>query len=184
MNNFFNKKKGFTVLFTGLSASGKSTLAEELQFHFEDIGISHITLLDGDVVRENLSKGLTFSKEDRIENIRRIAFVSSEIVKHGGVVICSAIAPFEESRIYFRKKVEQHGSFFEVHVSTPLNVCEKRDPKGLYAKARKGEIKNFTGIDDVYEEPKNPDVKIDTSVFGLEEAVQFLINQFNLIGSL
>lgn len=153
-------KEGVCIWFTGLSGSGKSTTAEHLTSVIQENG-RQVTLLDGDVVRTHLSRGLGFSKEDRDINIRRIGFVASEIVRHGGVVICSAISPYRATRNDVRNMVGRD-RFIEVFVDTPLEICEARDVKGLYAKARRGELEGFTGIDDPYEAPQDPEVTIDT----------------------
>ncbi len=153
-------KQGACIWFTGLSGSGKSTTAEVLVVMLLEHG-RQVTVLDGDVVRTHLSKGLGFSKEDRDINIRRIGFVASEIVRHGGVVICAAISPYRATRNDVRNMVGAE-NFVEVYVDTPIEVCEARDTKGLYAKARRGEITGFTGIDDPYEPPENPEVTLDT----------------------
>jgi sulfate adenylyltransferase len=153
-------KQGVCVWFTGLSGAGKSTIAEILTDLLQEYG-RHVTLLDGDVVRTHLSKGLGFSKEDRDINIRRIGFVASEIVRHGGVAVCAAISPYRATRNDVRNMMGSH-HYVEVFVDTPLDVCEQRDVKGLYIKARRGEIKGFTGIDDPYEEPNNPEIALDT----------------------
>jgi len=156
-------KQGFTVFFTGLSGSGKSTVANALLLKLMELGGRNTTLLDGDVVRTHLSSELGFSKEHRNLNIERIGYVASEITKHGGIAICAPIAPYASTRRKVREMVEAGGGFIEVHVSTPLEVCEQRDRKGLYAQARAGKIKQFTGIDDPYEIPENAEVTIDTS---------------------
>ena len=165
-------RRGFTVFFTGLSGSGKSTIANALLVKFLEHGRRRVTLLDGDIVRINLSSELGFSKEHRNLNITRIGFVASEITKNGGIAICAPIAPYEAIRKNNRELISKVGGYIEVHVSTPLETCEKRDVKGLYAKARKGIIKGFTGIDDPYEKPVNPELSIDTSNISQEEAVQ------------
>ena len=165
-------RRGFTVFFTGLSGSGKSTIANALLVKFLEHGRRRVTLLDGDIVRINLSSELGFSKEHRNLNITRIGFVASEITKNGGIAICAPIAPYEAIRKYNRELISKVGGYIEVHVSTPLETCEKRDVKGLYAKARQGIIKGFTGIDDPYEDPVNPELSIDTSNISQEEAVQ------------
>ncbi len=153
-------RRGFCLWFTGLSGSGKSTIAEALTPMLLERG-RQLTVLDGDVVRTHLSKGLGFSKEDRDTNILRIGFVASEIARHNGTVICAAISPYSQTRNEV-KKIIGHDRFIEVYVDTPLEVCEQRDIKGLYAKARAGEIKGFTGIDDPYEAPRDPEIRIDT----------------------
>ena len=167
--------RGFTIFFTGLSGSGKSTIANALLVKLLEHGKRRVTLLDGDVVRINLSSELGFSKEHRDLNIQRIGFVASEITKNGGIAICAPIAPYANVRNKNRELISGVGSYIEVHVSTPLAVCEKRDVKGLYAKARQGIIKGFTGIDDPYEEPINPEITVDTSNINQEEAVAKVI---------
>lgn len=154
-------KRGVTLLFTGLSGSGKSTIARGVSDGIRRAGRA-VTLLDGDVVRRMLSKGLTFSRQDRELNIHRIGYVASEITRHGGVAVCAPIAPYEAGRAEVRAMVEEFGDFFLVHVATPLEVCEARDRKGLYAKARAGEIPEFTGISDPYEAPTDADLVVDT----------------------
>ncbi|MCW2794747.1 adenylyl-sulfate kinase [Nocardioides sp.] len=157
-------EQGLVLFFTGLSGSGKSTLARALMDRLLEQGVRTVTSLDGDVVRRNLSAGLTFSREDRETNIRRIGWVAAEISRHGGVAVCSPIAPFDETRQQVRRMVDEAGgAFFLVHVATPLEECERRDRKGLYAKARRGEIPEFTGISSPYEEPADADVRVDTT---------------------
>ena len=157
-------RQGLVLFFTGLSGSGKSTLARALIDRLLEQGERTVTSLDGDVVRRNLSAGLTFSKEDRETNIRRIGWVAAEIARHGGVAVCSPIAPFDETRQQVRAMVEAAGGeFFLIHVATPLAECERRDRKGLYAKARRGEIPEFTGISSPYEEPEDAAVRVDTT---------------------
>ncbi len=163
-------RQGYTIFFTGLSGSGKSTVAQILIAKLMEIDDRPVTLLDGDIVRKNLSSELGFSKEHRDLNIQRIGFVASEITKNRGAAVCAPIAPYEKTRRQVRDLIELHGGFVEVHVSTPLEVCEDRDRKGLYAKARAGLIKEFTGIDDPYEEPDTPEVVIDTSLLTAERA--------------
>jgi sulfate adenylyltransferase len=155
-------KQGFTVFMTGLSGSGKSTIANALMVKLLEAGGRPVTLLDGDIVRKNLSSELGFSKEHRDLNILRIGYVASEITKNGGIAICAPIAPYTRTRREVRQTIEPLGGFVEVHVATPLEVCEERDRKGLYAKARAGIIKEFTGISDPYEEPEAPEIRIDT----------------------
>lgn len=179
-------KQGFTVFFTGLSGSGKSTLANALVIKLLEVGPRRVTLLDGDVVRKNLSSELGFSKEHRDLNIRRIGYVAAEITNHGGVAVCAPIAPYDATRGAVRAQVEANGGFILVHVSTPLEVCETRDRKGLYAKARKGELKEFTGISDPYENPQDADLTIDTSKMSSDEAAQkilLFLEQEGYIGS-
>ncbi len=161
---------GVTVFLTGLSGAGKSTIADALVAGLEADG-RPVTVLDGDVVRTHLSSELDFSRAHRDLNIRRIGFVAGEVVKHGGTVVVAAIAPYEAAREEARALVERHGRFLLVHLSTPLEVCEGRDVKGLYARARAGEIPGFTGIDDPYEVPEHADLVIDTSVTPLAESV-------------
>ncbi|WP_239456483.1 adenylyl-sulfate kinase [Nocardioides solisilvae] len=165
-------RQGLVLFFTGLSGSGKSTLARALMDRLLEQGERTVTSLDGDVVRRNLSAGLTFSKEDRETNIRRIGWVAAEIARHGGVAICSPIAPFDSTRQQVREMVEHAGGeFFLVHVATPLEECERRDRKGLYAKARRGEIPEFTGISSPYEEPEDASVRVDTTGRSIDEAL-------------
>lgn len=168
-------KQGFTVFFTGLSGSGKSTLAQALMVKLMEQGDRPVTLLDGDIVRTHLSSELGFSKEDREINVRRIGFVASEITKNRGIAICAPIAPYEASRRFNRELIGALGGFIEIHISTPVDVCEARDRKGLYAKARAGQIKGFTGIDDPYEAPENPALRIDTSDISPEAGVQQIL---------
>src|SRR4051794_17554211 len=163
-------RRGVTVFLTGLSGAGKSTIADALIASLESEG-RPVTVLDGDVVRTHLSSELTFSREDRDLNIRRIGFVAGEVVKHGGTVVVAAIAPFEQAREEARTLVEKHGRFVLVHLSTPLEVVEQRDVKGLYARARAGEIPQFTGISDPYEPPARAELTIDTSVTPVVESV-------------
>jgi len=169
-------QQGFTVFFTGLSGAGKSTVAQVLVAKLMEVGTRPVTLLDGDIVRKNLSSELGFSKEHRDLNIRRIGFVAGEITKNRGVAICAPIAPYAAIRREVRELISACGGFVEVHVATPLEVCEARDRKGLYAKARAGLIKGFTGIDDPYEAPEHPGVVIDTSACSVEEAVDSILN--------
>ena len=168
-------QQGFTVFFTGLSGAGKSTIANALQVKLLEMGGRPLTLLDGDIVRKNLSSELGFSKEHRDLNIRRIGFVASEITKNGGIAVCAPIAPYDKVRKEVRELVEGAGGFLLVFAATPLEVCEERDRKGLYAKARAGIIKQFTGISDPYEEPQDADVVIDTTELTPEEAAQQII---------
>jgi adenylylsulfate kinase len=172
------KQRGVTVWLTGLSGAGKSTITEALQAKLIAEGYS-IEVLDGDIVRTNLTKGLGFSKEDRDENIRRIGFVSNLLTRHGVIVLVSAISPYREIREEVRGKI---GNFVEVFVNAPLNVCEDRDVKGLYKRARAGEIKSFTGIDDPYEPPCNPEVECRTDLETLEESVAKVWNKLTELG--
>ncbi len=169
------RRRGFTVFMTGLSGAGKSTIAQVLFSKFLEKGDRPVTLLDGDIVRQNLSSKLTFSKEDRDINVRRIGFVASEITKNRGIAICAPIAPYEVTRREIRQVIEQYGGFFEVHVATPIATCEKRDRKGMYAKARAGLIKGFTGVDDPYEAPQTPEALVDTTDLSPEEAAQQIL---------
>jgi sulfate adenylyltransferase len=165
-------ERGLVLFFTGLSGSGKSTLARALMDLVLEQTDRAVTSLDGDVVRRHLSAGLTFSKADRETNIRRIGWVAAEIARHGGIAVCSPIAPFDETRQQVREMVEDAGgTFFLVHVATPLEECERRDRKGLYAKARRGEIPEFTGISSPYEEPADAAVRVDTTGRTIEDAL-------------
>src|SRR3954471_9488612 len=165
--------EGVTVFLTGLSGAGKSTIADALVADLEREGVL-VTVLDGDVVRTHLSSELSFSREHRDLNIRRIGFVAGEVVKHGGTVVVAAIAPYDEAREEARQLVEKHGRFLLVHLSTPLEVVEQRDVKGLYAKARAGEIAQFTGISDPYEAPGRAELTIDTTTTPVEESVRLI----------
>jgi sulfate adenylyltransferase len=170
-------EQGLVLFFTGLSGSGKSTLARALHDVILEQGERTVTSLDGDVVRRNLSAGLTFSKEDRETNIRRIGWVAAEISRHGGVAICSPIAPFDATRQQVRAMVEEAGgAFVLIHVATPLEECERRDRKGLYAKARAGEIPEFTGISSPYEDPVDAAVRVDTTGRSIEDALGDVLN--------
>jgi sulfate adenylyltransferase len=175
-------KQGFTVFFTGLSGSGKSTIANVLKIKLLELGGRPVTLLDGDVVRKNLSSELTFSKEHRDLNIQRIGFVANEITKNGGIAICAPIAPYAAIRNEVRKTIGANGGFVEVYVSTPITECERRDRKGLYAKARAGLIKGFTGIDDPYEVPLNPEIELDTTNKTPDECAHQLILKLEHLG--
>lgn len=166
-------RQGVCIWFTGLSGSGKSTTAEVLATLLMEQG-RQVTILDGDVVRTHLSKGLGFSKEDRDVNIRRIGFVAAELVRHGGTVICAAVSPYRATRNDVRNMVGAD-NFIEIFVDTPLEVCEQRDVKGMYAKARRGEIKAFTGVDDPYEEPQSAEIRLDTVRFSPEENAQKIV---------
>ena len=167
--------QGFTIFLTGLSGAGKSTIARILYAGFLEIGTRPVTLLDGDIVRRNLSSELNFSKEHRDINVRRIGFVASEITKNRGVAICAPIAPYERTRAGIRQSIEAYGGFIEVHVATPVEECEKRDRKGMYAKARAGILKGFTGVDDPYEIPAAPEVRIDTTSLTPEESAREIL---------
>jgi sulfate adenylyltransferase len=168
-------RQGVTVFFTGLSGSGKSTIANVLVTKFLEAGGRPVTLLDGDLVRKNLSSELGFSKEHRDINIRRIGYVASEITKNGGIAICAPIAPYDATRKHVRQMIEPYGGFILVHIATSVDVCEQRDRKGLYAKARAGILKEFTGISDPYEVPADAEVTINTGELSPEEAAQEII---------
>lgn len=163
-------RQGFTVFCTGLSGAGKSTLAKVLYVKFMEMRDRPVTLLDGDIVRQNLSKELGFSQEHREINVQRIGFVASEITKNRGIAICAPIAPYPESRQHNRELITQYGGYIEVFLSTPFDVCEQRDRKGIYAKAKKGIMKGVTGVDDPYIPPANPDIQVDTSEMTPTEA--------------
>ena len=164
-------ERGFVLFLTGLSGSGKSTIARDLRDVLTERGDRRVSLLDGDLVRRLLSAGLTFSREDRDLNVTRIGFVAAEVARHGGIAICAPIAPFARARAQVREMVSEVGDFLLIHVATPVEVCEARDRKGLYAKARAGLITQFTGISDPYEEPADADLVIDTSLLTEHEAV-------------
>ncbi|MCY4565588.1 MAG: bifunctional sulfate adenylyltransferase/adenylylsulfate kinase [Gammaproteobacteria bacterium] len=177
-------RQGFTVFFTGLSGSGKSTVANALMIKLLEDGSRPVTLLDGDVVRKHLSSELTFSKKDRDLNIQRIGFVAGEITRNGGIAICAPIAPYAATRRLVRDMIEPAGGFIEVHVSTPIEVCEARDRKGLYAKARAGNLKGFTGIDDPYEAPANAEIIIDTAEISPDLAAHRILITLEKLGYL
>ena len=168
-------KQGVTIFFTGLSGSGKSTIANVLLTKFLETGGRPVTILDGDLVRKHLSSELGFSKEHRDINIRRIGYVASEITKNGGIAICAPIAPYDATRKHVRQMIEPYGGFILVHIATPIETCEGRDRKGLYAKARAGIVKEFTGISDPYEVPADAEVVINTAELSAEEAAQEII---------
>ena len=174
---------GFTIWFTGLSGAGKSTLARALETALRERQ-RHVEVLDGDEVRENLSKGLGFSKEDRDTNIARIGWVASRLARAGAVVIVSAISPYEEMRRHARSLVEQHAPFVEIYVATSVEECARRDPKGLYAAAYAGEIADFTGVSAPYEEPTDPEIRLETDGRTPPEAAAVVIarlEELNLI---
>ena len=155
-------QRGFTIFFTGLSGSGKSTIANGLLIKLLEEGSRPVTLLDGDIVRTHLSSELGFSKQHRSLNVQRIGFVASEITKNGGIAICAPIAPYSSDRNVNRELISKFGGYIEVFVNTPLEICEERDSKGLYKLAREGKIKEFTGISDPYEDPKNADILVNS----------------------
>jgi sulfate adenylyltransferase len=175
-------KQGFTVFFTGLSGSGKSTIANALMVKLMEAGGRPISLLDGDIVRKNLSSELGFSREHRDLNIQRIGYVASEITKNGGIAICAPIAPYASTRRIVRDMISPLGGFIEIHVATPLEVCEERDRKGLYAKARAGIIKEFTGISDPYEVPEKAEMVIDTENISPDLAAHRIIVKLESMG--
>jgi sulfate adenylyltransferase len=178
------RQQGVTVFFTGLSGAGKSTVANVLCTLLLERGDRTVTLLDGDVVRQELSAGLGFSRQDRDRNIRRIGYVASEVTRHGGLAVCAPIAPYDATRRQVRRMVEQFGSFVLVHVSTSLEVCEARDRKGLYAKARAGLLPGFTGVSDPYEVPADADLTLDTSVLAADEAARAVLDHLVKLGFL
>ena len=178
------EKQGFTVFFTGLSGSGKSTVANALLTKLLEVTSRPVTLLDGDVVRTHLSKGLGFSQEDRSINVQRIGYVASEITKHGGIAICAPIAPYAADRKANADLIDSLGGYIEVYIDVSVEVCEKRDTKGLYAKARAGIIKGFTGIDDPYEIPENPDVSCQTDQETIEESATKVLEKLYELGYL
>jgi sulfate adenylyltransferase len=163
-------QRGFVLFLTGLSGSGKSTIARDLRDALAERADRRVSLLDGDLVRQMLSAGLTFSRADRDLNVLRIGYVAAEIARHGGIAICAPIAPYAATRARVREMVSETGDFLLIHVATPVEVCEARDRKGLYAKARAGLIDHFTGVSDPYEEPADADLVIDTSALSRPEA--------------
>jgi len=175
--------RGFTIWFTGLSGAGKSTITGLLVKELERRGVGH-EVLDGDVVRTHLSKGLGFSKEDRDINIRRIGWVATTLTKHGVGVICAAISPYRAIRDEVRASVQSHGTFLEVYAKCPIPVLSDRDPKGLYKKALAGEIKNFTGVSDPYEEPLHPEVVCETDRETVEESAGKILRRLEELGLL
>ena len=177
-------EQGFTVFFTGLSGSGKSTLANAVRTKLLELTTRPVTLLDGDVVRIELSKGLGFSQEDRSTNVRRIGYVASEVNKHHGIAVCAPIAPYEADRRANRERISGYGGYVEVFVDAPLEVCEARDVKGMYAKARAGIIKGFTGIDDPYEAPTNAEVVCHTAEETVEESAEKVLAKLRALGYL
>jgi adenylylsulfate kinase len=174
LNGFHHLKMGATLWFTGLSGAGKTTISAEVARKLKEQGY-RVEVLDGDIVRQNLTKGLGFSRADRDENIRRIGFVAELLSRNGVVVIVSAISPYREARNQVRSKIKH---FLEVYVNAPLAVCEARDVKGLYKRARAGEIQQFTGIDDPYEPPLDPDVECQTQLESVDESVTKVMKAF------
>lgn len=176
------KRRGVVVFFTGLSGAGKSTIAHAVYNRLLAEQDRPVTYLDGDVIRQHLSKGLGFSKEDRMTNIERIGFVASEIAKHGGIAVCAAIAPYEASRKKNRRLISSAGTYIEVFVDTPLSVCETRDPKGLYSKAKRGNLAGFTGVDDPYERPTDAELTLDTTTESADEAAERVVRYLDECG--
>jgi sulfate adenylyltransferase len=170
-----SSRRGFTVFFTGLSGAGKSTLANALRDRLIERNDRDVVVFDGDVIRRQLSSELGFSKAHRDLNIQRIGFVASEVTKAGGAALCAAIAPYDGARRDVRKAIERQGGYLLVHVATPLAVCEQRDPKGLYAKARAGLVTNFTGVSDPYEVPTDADLTVDTTDISVDDTVERLL---------
>ncbi len=175
-------QQGFTVFFTGFSGSGKSTIANALMVKLMEMGGRPVTLLDGDIVRKNLSSELGFSKEHRDLNIRRIGYVASEITKNGGIAICAPIAPYAATRRAIREEIEQFGAFVEVHVATSIKVCEQRDRKGLYKLAREGKIKAFTGISDPYDMPESPELRLETEKVQVDNCAHQILLKLESMG--
>lgn len=175
-----SKPKGFTLWFTGLSGSGKSTIAERVALRLERKGVP-VELLDGDIVRTHLSKGLGFNKEDRDENIKRVGFVCQLLTRNGVAVIASVISPYREARDHNRAKIKD---FVEVYTRCPVEVCAQRDLKGLYQKAKAGEIKGFTGVDDPYEPPLSPEVVCRTDTESVEDSVEKVMRKLEELGYL
>jgi len=175
-------QQGFTVFFTGFSGSGKSTIANALMVKLMEMGGRPVTLLDGDIVRKNLSSELGFSKEHRDLNIRRIGYVASEITKNGGIAICAPIAPYATTRQAVREDVEAFGAFVEVHVATSIEECERRDRKGLYKLARAGKIKEFTGISDPYDVPNAPELRLETESVEVDNCAHQVLLKLESMG--
>lgn len=170
------QQQGYTLFFTGLSGAGKSTLAKAVLAKLMESNQRRVTLLDGDIIRKNLSSELGFSKTDRDIHIQRVGFVAAEITKHKGIAICAAIAPYAATRQAIRNQISKHGGFIEIYVSTPLSVCQQRDIKGLYKKAELNVITGLTGVNDPYEAPINPDLEINTSNMNITDAVQLILS--------
>jgi adenylylsulfate kinase len=174
-------RNGFTLWFTGLSGAGKTTIAEIIGPELERRG-RLVEYLDGDSVRQHLSKGLGFSKEDRDTNIERVGWVASRLTRHGATVIVSAISPYAETRAKAREMIEAFGSFVEVHIDASVEACAERDVKGLYAKAFAGEIKEFTGVSDPYEAPESPELRVDTETLTPDESAQLILGKLAELG--
>jgi sulfate adenylyltransferase len=168
-------RRGVTIFFTGLSGAGKSTLASLLCERLADCGRPDVTLLDGDVVRMRVSADLSFTREHRDLHIRRVGDMAQAVTKNGGIAVCAVIAPYDEARRAVRAMIAEAGGFVLVHVATPLAVCEQRDPKGLYVRARAGAITNFTGISDPYEVPSDAEITVDTSEVSAQDAVDTIV---------
>ena len=169
------EQKGITVWFTGLSGAGKTTVAKEIERKLQDRDL-FVQRLDGDIVREHLTKDLGFTKEDRNKNIKRNTFVAGLLTQNDIVTLCSFISPYRKTRQYAKDEITKKGGFIEVFVNAPLEVCEKRDVKGLYKQAREGKIDNFTGISDPYQEPENPDIELRTDKESVKESAEKVIN--------
>lgn len=169
-------KQGFTLFFTGLSGAGKSTLAKAVGVKLMELQDRPLTILDGDIIRTHLSSELGFSKEHRSINVRRVGYVASEITKNKGIAICAMVSPYEQDRNFNRELINSVGNFIEIYVSTPLDICEIRDTKGLYSLAKEGKFTGLTGVDDPYEEPKKPEINIDTSQYSVSEAVELILD--------
>jgi adenylyl-sulfate kinase len=176
-------ERAFTVWFTGLSGAGKSTISRLVAAELERRGLT-VELLDGDAVRRHLSAGLGFTKEDRDTNIERIGWVASRLVRAGGTVVVAAISPYRDARRRARALVEEHGAFVEIHVATPLEECMERDTKGLYARALAGEVANFTGVSDPYEEPEAPELRLETVGIEPEAAAALVVDRLETMGLL
>jgi sulfate adenylyltransferase len=168
--------KGTVLLITGLPAAGKTTLGAALAGHLEKLHGRSVSLLDGDEVRKLLSSDLGFSQDHRRLNVLRHGYVAAEVARHGGIAICTLIAPYAADRTEMRQQVTRYGSFVEIYLSTPLAECERRDPKGLYAKARAGQLQHMTGIDDPYEPPTKPELELDGAQLGVEQLVERVTN--------
>lgn len=175
---------GLSLLLTGLPGAGKTTLSQALTRHFSQHFDREVTLLDGDEVRRLLSSDLGYSREHRRLNVLRHAFVAAELCRHGAIVLCALIAPYAADRADMRRMVSAHGRFVEVYLSTPLAVCEQRDPKGLYSRARAGQLSHLTGIDDPYENPQQPELALDTSVLSVPDSVAQVVAYLQAAGAL